>query len=66
MLLLPCNTRGGCCCPRVFNALQPEGIKVTATPIDQRGKFDAAKWAAKHHLNPHPVAAVHFTTKAGH
>jgi hypothetical protein len=54
-----------CSCP-VFTALQPEGVKVPKQHIDQRGKFSAAKWAAAQHLVAQPVAAVHFTTKAGH
>jgi phosphatidylethanolamine-binding protein (PEBP) family uncharacterized protein len=45
---------------------QPEGVKLPKTHIEQRAKFSAAKWAAEHKLSAHPVAAVHFVTKAGH
>jgi hypothetical protein len=57
-----------CFCPvfPVFTAVQPEGVKVPKQHIEQRGKFSAAKWAAAQHLVAQPVAAVHFTSKAGH
>jgi hypothetical protein len=46
--------------------MQPEGVVLPKTHIDQRAKFNAANWAAEHKLVATPVGAVHFTTKASH
>ncbi len=44
--------------------LQPEGVTMPKSHIEQRAKFHADKWAKDHKLGD-PIGATYFKTAAG-